>query len=138
MLVLEIAHAHTASDIACNAVFEQEDIRDFPGLFDEIRNFAFGCCEIAIRAKSPHVFGDDVVISEAHINGAVFFGNELQELHVSEVVVRDIARDAAGIRRQKVAFKEYFEMFAQHGDSAGHWCIEIDMQIADKIVGHAL
>ena len=29
-------------------------------------------------------------------------------------------------------------MFAQHGDSAGHWCIEIDMQIADKIVGHVL
>ena len=29
-------------------------------------------------------------------------------------------------------------MFAQHGDGAGHWCIEIDMQVADKIVSHAI
>ena len=78
------------------------------------------------------------MVPEAHVDRVIFFGNELQELHVGEVVVRDIARDAAGIRRQKVAFKEYFEMFAQHGDSAGHWCIEIDMQIVDKIVVHAL
>ena len=29
-------------------------------------------------------------------------------------------------------------MFAQHGDGAGLWRIEIDMQVADKIVVHAL
>ena len=28
-------------------------------------------------------------------------------------------------------------MFAQYGDSAGHRRIEIDMQIADKVVSHA-
>ena len=29
-------------------------------------------------------------------------------------------------------------MFAQYGDSAGHRRIEIDMQIAAKVVGHGL
>ncbi len=99
MLVLEIAHSHAACDIVGNPVFKQLNVRNIFHLSKEVFYFAFGCCEIAIRAKSPHVFGDDVVISEAHINGAVFFGNELQEFHVSEVVVRDIARDATRVRR---------------------------------------
>ena len=99
MLVLEIAHAHTASDIACNAVFEQLDVRDFLGLFDEIRNFAFGGGEFLVGAEWPQTLGDDVMVPEAHVNRIVFLGNELQELHVGEVVVRDIARDAASISR---------------------------------------
>lgn len=57
------------------------------------------------------MLSDDVVVPEAHINRAVFFGNELQELHIGEVIVCDIARDTAGIRRQEVAFKVVFEMF---------------------------
>lgn len=138
MFVLEIAHAHTACNAISNAVFEQLDVRDFFCFGKEVFYLAFGCGEIAVRAETPHVFSDDVMVSKAHIDRVIFFGDELQDLHVGEVVVRDIARDATGIRRQKVAFKEYFEMFAQHGDGAGHWRIEIDMQIADKIVGHAL
>ena len=45
------------------------------------------------------MLGDNIVVSKTHIDGIVFLGNELQELHVVEVVVRDIARDAAGVCR---------------------------------------
>ena len=84
------------------------------------------------------MLSDDVVISKTHIAGIVFLGNELQELHVVEVAVRDIARNAAGIRRQEVSFEEDFETFSQYGECAEHRRhIEIDMQVADKIVGHA-
>ena len=99
MLVLEIAHAHTTGNIAYDAIFEQLDVRDFFRFGKEVFYLAFGSSEITIRAESPHVFGDDVVIPETHINGAVFFGDKLQELHVGKVVVRDIARDAASISR---------------------------------------
>jgi hypothetical protein len=58
------------------------------------------------------MLSDDVVVPEAHINHTVFFGNELQELHIIEVVICDIACNAAGICRQEVALEEYFEMFA--------------------------
>lgn len=138
MLVLEIAHSHTTGDAFHNAVFEQLDVRDFFCFGKEVFYLAFGCGEIAVRAETPHVFSDDVMVSKAHIDRVIFFGDELQELHVGEVVVRDITRNAASIRRQKVSFEKDFEMFAQHGDGAGHWCIEIDMQVANKIVGHAL
>lgn len=138
MLVLEIAHAHTTGNIAYDAIFEQLDVQDFVGFFDEIGNFAFGCGEIAVRAETPHVFGNDVVVSKAHIDCAIFFGNEFQEFHVGEVVVRDIACNAASVSRQKVSLEEWFKMFVQHGYSACHRCIEIDVQVADKIVGHAL
>ena len=78
------------------------------------------------------------MVPEAHINHAVFFGDELQKFYIGEIVVRDITRDAAGVRRQKVAFKEDLKMFAQYCDGASHRHIEIDMQVADKIVGHTL
>jgi len=87
---------------------------------------------------ASQTLSDNVVISEAHINRTVFFGNELQELHIGEVIVRDIARDAAGVCRQEVAFEEDFKMFAQHAHSAGYRRIEIDVQIADKVVSHAI
>lgn len=112
MLVLEIAHAHATRNAFCDAVFEQLDVRDFPGLFDEIRNFAFGGGEFIVGAEWPQVFSDDVMVPEAHIDIIVFLGNELQEFHVNEIIIRNIACDATGIRWQEVAFKEYFEMFA--------------------------
>lgn len=136
MLVLEIAHAHAARNAFCDAVFEQLDVRDFSSLGKEVLYLALGCSKFLVCSEAPQMLSDNVVVSEAHINRAVFFGNELQELHISKVVVRDIARDAAGVRRQEVALEEDFKMFAQHAHSAGHRRIEIDMQIADKVVSH--
>ena len=137
MLVLEIAHAHAARNAFCYAVFKQLNVRDFSSLGKEVLYFTFRCSKFLVRSEAPQMLCDDVVVSEAHINRAVLFSNELQELHVVEVVVRDIARDAAGVCRQEVAFEEDFEMFAQNGDSAGYRRIEIDMQVADKVVSHA-
>ena len=77
------------------------------------------------------------MIPEAHVNAVVFFGDKLQELHVGEVVVRDVSRDAASVRRQEISVKEYFEMFPQSRDIPSHGRIEIYMQVADKKVLHA-
>ena len=137
MLVLEIAHAHAARNAFCYAVFKQLNVRDFSSLGKEVLYFTFRCSKFLVRSEAPQMLCDDVVVSEAHINRAVLFSNELQELHVVEVVVRDIARDAAGVCREELAFEEDFEMFAQNGDSAGYRRIEIDMQVADKVVSHA-
>lgn len=112
MLVFEIAHAHTTCDTICDAVFKQLDVRNSPCFGEEVLYFTFRSSEFLIRSKAPQIFGDDVVVSEAHINRTVFFGNELQELHISKVIVRDIARNTAGISRQEVAFKVVFEIFA--------------------------
>ena len=137
MLVLEIAHAHAACNIVCDAVLKQLEVRYLPCFGKEVLYFTFGCSKLLVCSEAPQMLSDNVVVSETHIDGIVFFGNELQELHISKVIVRDIARDAAGVCRQEVAFEEDFEMFAQNGDSAGYRRIEIDMQIADKVVGHA-
>ena len=48
MLVLEIAHAHAASDIVCNAVLKQLDVRDFSCFGKEEFYLAFGGEEIPI------------------------------------------------------------------------------------------
>ena len=137
MFVLKIAHAHAARNAFCYAVSKQLNVRDFSSLGKEVLYFALGCSKFLVRSEAPQTLSDDIVVSKTHIDGIVFFGNELQELHISKVVVRDIARDTAGIRRQEVALEEYFEMFAQHAHSAGYRRIEIDMQVADKVVGHA-
>lgn len=137
MFVLKIAHAHAARNAFCDAVFEQLDVRDFSCFSKEVLYLALGCSKFLVRSEAPQMLSDDVVVPEAHVNRTVFFGNELQELHIGEVIVCDIARDAAGVCRQEVAFEEDFEMFAQNGDSAGYRRIEIDMQIADKVVSHA-
>ena len=136
MFVLKIAHAHAARNAFCYAVFKQLNVRDFPSLGKEVFYLALGCSKFLVRSEAPQMLSDDVVVPEAHVNRTVFFDNELQELHISKVVVRDIARDTAGVCRQEVAFEEDFEMFAQHAHSAGYRRIEIDVQIADKVVGH--
>lgn len=138
MLVLEIAHAHATGDIACDAVLKQLDIRDFFCFGKEVFYLAFGGGEFSVCLETPYVFCDDVVVPEAHIDRAVFFGDELQKFYVGVIVVRDIARDAASIRRQEVALEEGFEMFAQHRYCAGHWHVEIDVQVADKKVSHLI
>jgi len=112
MLVLEIAHAHAARNAFCYAVFKQLNVRDFSSLGKEVLYFTFGCSKFLVRSEAPQMLSDNVVVPEAHVNRTVFFGNELQELHISKVIVRDIARDAAGVCRQEVAFEEDFEMFA--------------------------
>ena len=137
MYVLEIAHSHATSDIACNAVFEQLDVLDFPGLSEEVRDFFFGVGKLAVNSIPSAKFHDDVVIPEAHVNAVVFFSDKLQELHVGEVVVRDIASDAASVSRQKIPFKEYFEMRPQSRDIPSHGRIEIHMQVAHEKVLHA-
>ena len=127
MLVLEIAHAHATGDIACDTAFEQLDIRDFFCFGKEVFYLAFGGGEFSVCLEMAHVFCDDVVVSEAYIDCTVFFGDELQKFYVGVIVVRDIARDAASIRRQEVALEEDFEMFAQHRYCASHRYIEIDV-----------
>ena len=77
MLVLEIAHAHATGDIACDAVLKQLDIRDFFCFGKEVFYLALGCGEFSVRLETAHVFCDDVVVPEAHIDRAVFFGDAL-------------------------------------------------------------
>lgn len=84
------------------------------------------------------MLSDDIVIPKTHIDGIVFFGNELQKFNVGEVIVCNIACDAADICRQEILLKENFEMLAQYAHCAGQWRIEIDMQIADEVVGHII
>ena len=139
MFELEIAHAHAAGDIVCDAVFKQLQIRNLFGFVKKVFYLALGGEKIPVGAEFPNAFGDDVVVSQANINTFVFLGNELQELHIIEVVICDIARDAARIRRQEILFKEYFKFHAQNVDCAKHRRhIEIEMKIADKKVGHIL
>ena len=139
MLVLEIAHAHAARNAFCYAVFEQLQIRNLFGFVKKVFYLALGGEKIPVGAEFPNAFGNDVVVSQANINTFVFLGNELQELHIIEVVICDIARDAARIRRQEILFKEYFKFHAQNVDCAKHRRhIEIEMKIADKKVGHIL
>ena len=99
MLVFEIAHAHTTCDTICDAVFKQLDVRDFSCFSKEVLYLALGCSKFLVCSEAPQMLSDDVVVPEAHVNRTVFFGNELQEFYVGEVIVRNIARDAAGIRR---------------------------------------
>ena len=113
MYVLEIAHSHASRDIASNAVFEQLDVLDFPGLGEEVCNFFFRVGKFAVNSAPSAKFHDDIVVPEAHVNGGIFFGDKLQELHVGEVVVRDVSRDAANVSRKEIPVKEYFEMIPQ-------------------------
>jgi len=136
MHVLEVAHSHTACDAVGNSVFEEHEVLDFVRFGEEVGNLFFGCGEFAVNSVPSANFLDDVVVPEAHVNGGVFLGDELQELHVGEVVVRDIASDAASVRRQEVPPEEFLEIFAQSLNVPGQGRIEINMQVADKKVFH--
>ena len=102
------------------------------------RYFAFGCSEFLVRSEASQIFGDDVVISEAHVDCTVFFGNELQKFHIGKIVVCYVTCDTTDVRRQEILLEENFKMLAQDANRAGHRSIEIDMQIADEKVVHAL
>ena len=69
---------------------------------------------------------------------AISFSNELQKFHIGKIVVCNVTCDTTDVRRQEILLEENFKMLAQDANRAGHRSIEIDMQIADKIVGHAL
>jgi hypothetical protein len=53
------------------------------------------------------------MVAKTHIDSAVLGCNEFQKLYVGKVVVRNIARDAAHIRRQKIPFEEILEILTQ-------------------------
>ena len=137
MHVLEVAHSHAARDAVGNSVFEEHEVLDFVRFGEVVGNLFFGGSELAVNSVPSANFLDDVVVPEAHVNGGVFLGDELQELHVGEVVVRDIASDAASVRRQEVPLEEFLEIFAQSLNVPGQGRIEINMQVADKKVFHA-
>ena len=138
MFVLEIAHAHTTCDIACDMVLKQLNVWNFFCFGKEEFYFAFGCSEFLVRSEASQIFGDDVVISEAHVDCTVFFGNELQKFHIGKIVVCYVTCDTTDVRRQEILLEENFKMLAQDANRAGHRSIEIDMQIADEKVVHAL
>lgn len=69
---------------------------------------------------------------------AIFFGNELQKFHIGKIVVCNVTCDATDVRRQEILLEENFKMLAQNANRAGHRSIEIDMQIADEKVSHAV
>lgn len=78
------------------------------------------------------------MISEAHVDCTVFFGNELQKFYIGKIVVCYVTCDATDVRRQEILLEENFKMLAQNANRAGHRSIEIDVQIADEKVIHAL
>ena len=136
MHVLEVAHSHAARNAVSDLIFEQHDVLNLACFGKEVGNFFFGGGKFAVNTVPTAKFHDDVVIPEAHVNAVVFFSDKLQELHVGEVVVRDIASDAASVSRQKIPFKEYFEMRPQSRDIPSHGRIEIHMQVAHEKVLH--
>ena len=69
---------------------------------------------------------------------AIFFSNELQKFHIGKIVVCNVTCDATDVRRQEILLEENFKMLAQDANRAGHRSIEIDVQIADEKVSHAV